>query len=422
MPKSKSTKTASRKRSKTVSKPRARKAKIVKYTPNRRGKSIARRKAIARKKSGPIGRLWRKPVTKISVGALACGLAAYFIIVNNHVPTLEDIQKSVVKIEACNELEYNCGTGSGFAAFGSNYIVTNYHVIDGADTIKIKTIAGIEREAGKVVAFDPINDIAILEWNYDKLTPIRITSSENAHVGDKVLAIGNPIDETNVVSEGIISSTTSENGLMTTAAISPGSSGGALILDSNHRVIGVTYMKQMSGESMNYAIRIEDVEKVFNAYKRKESFVINDNNIGRCHTSLAQIASDSESIEFKGCADSNTEVYTVDSIGTFYRTTNERVRFERAMNERQDWKAMYDRLGTNVKNNLVAKLKDGWANDMSLYDTNWKNIIWYANETFFYSCQTDYCTYTRYRNSFYPAEYNPANITEDEIAEELKKL
>ena len=380
---------------------RVKKAKIVKYTPNSGGKALAKRK------SNPIVRFIKKPVTKISAGTLLLAGAA-FIAIDNIVPSLESIQGSVVEIEACNKLNYDCGSGSGFAAFRDNYLVTNYHVIQGSDTIKIKTVAGVEGKATNIIVFDAEKDIAIIEWDRT-LPPIRIGSSEGAKVGDKVLAIGNPLSETNVVSEGIISSKTSERGLMTTAAISPGSSGGALILDSNHRVIGVTYMKLTNGESMNYAVKIEDVSKVFDQYNRKEAFMINKASIDSCHTTLDKIALTYKNLAFSGCKSSSVDAYTTSSLEAFYNATNDRARFEYALAKRSDWKVVYDRLSSLAKNALVYTLDD---NKSSAFNTNWKFAIWFANEYTYYECQTTWCMVTRYRNGYYPTANSGATISE----------
>ncbi|MBR3143956.1 trypsin-like peptidase domain-containing protein [Candidatus Saccharibacteria bacterium] len=401
----KTRKTSARKRSVSSSKvhsktKKAVKARVVRYTPKTKSK------ALAKKSSNPIMRLIKKPYVSIPIGA-ALAVGAFFLISNNIVPSLESIQESVVQIEACNKFEYDCGSGSGFAAFRDNYIVTNYHVIEGADTISIKTVAGVEGKATDIVAFDPVNDIAIIEWGR-KLNPIRIGSSENAKVGDKVLAIGNPMSETNVVSEGIISSKTSDRGLMTTAAISPGSSGGALILDSDHKVIGVTYLKKTGGESMNYAVKIEDVSKVHDTYKKNAAFSINRNSADDCHTTLSKIALDVANLAFSGCKGSDGDVYTVSSLGIFFDVTNGRSRFEYALNERSDWKAVYDRLGSSAKNALILTMDNSTS---ALFDTNWKFAIWAGNEVFYYSCQTDECMVYRYIYGFYPTINNNTDVT-----------
>lgn len=386
---------------------RVKKAKVIKYTPKARSKALVKRG----KSQNALVRFVKKPVTLVTFGGALAALGI-FIAVDNIVPSLEQIQESVIQIEACNKLDYQCGTGSGFAAFRDNYIVTNYHVVEGADSIKIKTIKDVEGTVTNIIAFDAEKDIAILEWD-KTLAPIRIGSSNDAKVGDKVLAIGNPLNETNVVSEGIISSKTSEKGLMTTAAISPGSSGGALILDSNHRVIGVTYLKKTNGESMNYAVKIEDVAGVYDMYNRNGAFSINQNNSDSCHTTLDNIALDAKNLAFSGCNGSQTNVYTVSSIDQFYDVTNDRIRFEHALNARPDWKVMYDRLSSDLKNLMVVS----FGNTKSkAFNTNWKYAIWYMNEKYYYSCQTDYCMTYRYYNGIYPLT-NDGSLSEDDLQE-----
>lgn len=380
-------------------------AKPVKAKPMSKAKKH-RAVVKAKKVPSPLVRFIRKPY--VIAPALALAVGGIFLGVRNYVPSLESVQESVVLIEACNNLNYDCGTGSGFAAFKDNYIVTNYHVISGADEIKIKTTNGVEGSATSILAIDPVKDIAIIEWNRT-LDPIRLGSSDQANVGDKVLAIGNPLDETNVVSEGIISNKNSEHGLMTTAAISPGSSGGALILDSNHRVIGVTYLKKTSGESMNYAVKIEDVIDVFNNYNQQNYYAINANSSDSCQTTLAKISLDVGALDFSGCSGANNNIYSVSSLDVFSKVTNRRRRFEYALTERADWKVMYDRLTSSVKNLLVYTLNDSKS---SAFNTNWKYAIWYANENYYYTCKTDSCKVHRYVYGTYPTEYTPTSEIE----------
>lgn len=407
----KTTKTTKSKASKKVYK-----AKPIKKSPIKKTSRAQRGKVVKQSKnhvSLPI-RILKKPITKISLVA-AAAVGAFLIINANQVPSLESVQKSVVQIEVCNGFEYDCGSGSGFAAFKDNYLVTNYHVIAGADTIKVKTAEDIEGKVTNILAFDPVQDIAIVEWDH-KLNPIGLSSSENVSVGDKVLAIGNPLSESNVVSEGIISSKNSEHGLMTTAAISPGSSGGALILDSNHKVIGVTYLKLTNGESMNYAIRIEDVAKIYENYQKQNFYLVNNNTSDTCHTTLDKIALSVDELDFKGCKGSQIDTYSASSISVFYDITNRRSRFEHALIERTDWKVLYDRLSSNIKNQLIDHLD---STHSTAFDTNWKYYIWYANERFYYSCQTDTCRIGRYINGFYPTVNSEQSADADASLEKL---
>jgi len=127
--------------------------------------------------------------------------------------------------------------GSGVIVSPQGYILTNNHVIDGADEILVALHDG--RTAGaEVVGTDPETDIAVLRITLDKLQGITMMSdSESLRVGDVVLAIGNPFGVGQTVTQGIVSATgrkqlglsTFENFIQTDAAINPGNSGGALI-------------------------------------------------------------------------------------------------------------------------------------------------------------------------------------------------
>ena len=116
------------------------------------------------------------------------------------------------------------------------YILTNHHVIQDADEIRVALRDGRETFA-HVVGVDPDTDLAVLKVDLPKLPVIRISASDQIQVGDVVLAIGNPFGVGQTVTQGIISATgrnslginTFEDFIQTDAAINPGNSGGALI-------------------------------------------------------------------------------------------------------------------------------------------------------------------------------------------------
>ena len=139
-------------------------------------------------------------------------------------------------------------TGSGFVVSSDGYVVTNAHVIDGADTVKVKIGDG-DTLAAKVVGVDQSTDIALLKVAAPKaLTPLELAESDDVQVGDATYAIGNPYGLSRTLTTGVVSalhrSIESPNGyaitgvLQTDAAINPGNSGGPLI-DAQGRVIGV---------------------------------------------------------------------------------------------------------------------------------------------------------------------------------------
>lgn len=126
--------------------------------------------------------------------------------------------------------------GSGVIVGLEGYILTNHHVVDGADEIITLLYDGREAKA-KIIGTDPETDLAVLKIDLDNLTPIVIADMEQVKVGDIVLAIGNPFGVGQSVSQGIVSAkgrkdlglNTFENFIQTDAAINPGNSGGALV-------------------------------------------------------------------------------------------------------------------------------------------------------------------------------------------------
>jgi len=156
------------------------------------------------------------------------------------------------------------GLGSGVVVSPEGYILTNFHVIDGADEIEVANDDGRKYKA-RVVGSDPESDLAVLRIPADhKLPVIAFGSSDTLRVGDVVLAIGNPFGVGQTVTSGIVSAlgrshlgiNTFENFIQTDAAINPGNSGGALV-DSNGHLVGInTAIYSQSGGSMGIGFAI----------------------------------------------------------------------------------------------------------------------------------------------------------------------
>lgn len=135
--------------------------------------------------------------------------------------------------------------GSGVIIKPNGYLLTNHHVINGADEILVLLQDGREALA-TIVGSDPESDLAVLKVALDNLETITIGDPSQAMVGDVVLAIGNPYGFGQTVTQGIISATgryglklsTYENFIQTDAAINPGNSGGALV-DANGKLLGI---------------------------------------------------------------------------------------------------------------------------------------------------------------------------------------
>ena len=156
------------------------------------------------------------------------------------------------------------GLGSGVVVSPEGYILTNFHVIDGADEIEVGHNDGRKYKA-RVVGSDPESDLAVLRIPADhKLPVIAFGSSDTLRVGDVVLAIGNPFGVGQTVTSGIVSAlgrshlgiNTFENFIQTDAAINPGNSGGALV-DANGHLVGInTAIYSQSGGSMGIGFAI----------------------------------------------------------------------------------------------------------------------------------------------------------------------
>src|SRR5258705_570090 len=137
------------------------------------------------------------------------------------------------------------GVGSGVIATKDGYIMTNNHVVDGADEVKVAMQDGREFTA-KVIGRDPKSDVAVIKIDTKDLPAVPMADSDKVEVGDVVLAIGNPFGVGQTVTMGIVSATGRgglgieqvEDFIQTDAPINPGNSGGALVNEQGH-LIGI---------------------------------------------------------------------------------------------------------------------------------------------------------------------------------------
>jgi S1-C subfamily serine protease len=142
-------------------------------------------------------------------------------------------------------------TGSGFVVDGQGHIITNAHVVEGADSVEVSFDESGNSVPAEVMGVDTSTDLAVLKVDpadVEDLTPVPLGDSSNVEVGDQVIAIGNPFGYSRTVTTGIVSGLQRQiqapNGftindvIQTDASINPGNSGGPL-LDANGRVIGI---------------------------------------------------------------------------------------------------------------------------------------------------------------------------------------
>jgi S1-C subfamily serine protease len=178
------------------------------------------------------------------------------------------------------------GTGTGFVWDASGHVVTNFHVIQGANGAKV-TLADQSTYDATLVGYFPDRDLAVLKIDApkDKLPPLALGSSRDLQVGQRVYAIGNPFGLDQTLTIGIVSALNREiesfnnrtirGVVQTDAAINPGNSGGPL-LDSAGRLIGVnTQIASPSGASagIGFAIPVDEVNRIVPRLIRDGRFV-----------------------------------------------------------------------------------------------------------------------------------------------------
>ncbi|HEX8750485.1 MAG TPA: trypsin-like peptidase domain-containing protein, partial [Nitrospira sp.] len=172
-------------------------------------------------------------------------------------------------------MEVPQGSGSGFVWNKQGHIVTNFHVIYGANSIKV-TLGDRAEYKAAVIGVDPDHDLAVLQIQApdDVLLPVTVGTSQDLRVGQKVLAIGNPFGLDHTLTTGVVSALgrtikslsnrTIEGVIQTDAAINPGNSGGPLI-DGSGRVVGVnTQIVSPSGAfaGIGFAVPMDTVNRI----------------------------------------------------------------------------------------------------------------------------------------------------------------
>ncbi len=160
------------------------------------------------------------------------------------------------------------GIGSGFIINSDGYILTNNHVVEDADKIKVKLANGKEFD-GKIIGRDPKTDLALIKIkNSSDLQPLKLGNSDDLKVGSWVLAVGSPFGLEQTVTAGIVSakgrvigSGPYDNFIQTDASINPGNSGGPLI-NMQGEVVGINTAIIASGQGIGFAIPINMAKEI----------------------------------------------------------------------------------------------------------------------------------------------------------------
>ncbi|HEX8712081.1 MAG TPA: trypsin-like peptidase domain-containing protein [Terracidiphilus sp.] len=172
------------------------------------------------------------------------------------------------------------GQGSGFVLDKAGHVLTNYHVVQGANRGIQVTLSNKAHYAATVLDVDKVHDLALLKIDAPSLEPVTLADSSRIQVGQRVFAIGNPFGLSGTMTQGIISSIRSvrnangaliDNAIQTDAAINPGNSGGPL-LNSGGQVIGINTMIASNGadqsSGIGFAIPINTAKAVLADFSR----------------------------------------------------------------------------------------------------------------------------------------------------------
>jgi serine protease Do len=163
------------------------------------------------------------------------------------------------------------GSGSGFIINANGQILTNSHVVDGADRVTV-TLKDGRTFKGRVQGEDPVTDVAVIQIEANKLPTLALGNSDALQPGEAVIAIGNPLGLNNTVTSGILSATgrsSSDIGasdkrvdyIQTDAAINPGNSGGPL-LNARGEVIGMNTAIIRGAQGLGFAIPINTAQRI----------------------------------------------------------------------------------------------------------------------------------------------------------------
>ena len=163
------------------------------------------------------------------------------------------------------------GTGSGFIVSANGQILTNAHVVDGADTVNVILKDGRTFQ-GKVMGTDPLTDVAVVKIEANNLPTVPLGNSEQLKPGEWAIAIGNPLGLDNTVTTGIISATGRSSAqvgvsdkrvdfIQTDAAINPGNSGGPL-LNASGQVVGMNTAIIQGAQGLGFAIPISTAQRI----------------------------------------------------------------------------------------------------------------------------------------------------------------
>jgi len=170
-----------------------------------------------------------------------------------------------------SEQQIQRGVGSGFVVSSDGLILTNAHVVEGADQVSV-TLTDGRSLSGRVIGTDPVTDVAVVKIEATNLPTATFANSDQLEIGEWAIAIGNPLGLDNTVTTGIVSATDRSssqvgvpaervNFIQTDAAINPGNSGGPL-LNADGEVIGINTAIIQNAQGIGFAIPINKARNI----------------------------------------------------------------------------------------------------------------------------------------------------------------
>jgi S1-C subfamily serine protease len=196
------------------------------------------------------------------------------LVYRKNIPSVVNVTSRVVKIDFFYGEVPQEGQGSGFVIDKEGHILTNYHVVEGAEQVEV-TLHNRKKYKATMLGSDPAHDLAVIQIKATDLIPAVLGDSRNLQVGQKVYAIGNPFGLAGTMTRGIVSSirpvrepsgATIDDAIQTDAAINPGNSGGPM-MNGHGEVIGINTMILSSvgqNAGIGFAIPINTAKAVLN--------------------------------------------------------------------------------------------------------------------------------------------------------------
>jgi S1-C subfamily serine protease len=206
--------------------------------------------------------------TIIVEGSIEGYSSKVYLVVNISPKTIQDVAKEsskVLLLYTYDKHGFIISTGSGFIVSEDGKVLTNFHVVDGANKVRAVNDNGEYIDIKGIYTYNKDQDIALLQLDSTKKFPyVQLGDSDKLQQGERIIAIGSPKGFQNTLSEGLVSSFRKDMrsgfaDIQISAAISPGSSGGALF-NMNGEVVGITYAKINGGENINFAIPINEAK------------------------------------------------------------------------------------------------------------------------------------------------------------------